>query len=307
MEVVIVGGGVAGLSCLNALLDYGISALLIEGSKIGSYKLCGEFLSPYAKESLAAWNIGPIQAISDVYIENLHIQMPAGAMSRAHAELELAKRARNLGGEILEEVKVIDISPSRLLLDDNKERFFKKLVVASGKFSSHPKDFPYIGLKAHVTHSHFEPKLTMQLFKGGYFGSVPISNTTSNIACLMKKEASPPLDLDWHRAQVPNFGFKKVPCLPNSYWIGDAAASFPPATGQGFAHAILSGKLAARYIATNTEGFQQKLHTLTKAKMHYALAIHQLMLSPLAAKLACRMLSHLPNKFCSQLAMLEGD
>lgn len=59
-EVVIIGGGVAGLSCLNALLDQGISALLIEGSTIGTPKMCGEFLAPIAAQQLQRWDVDPL-------------------------------------------------------------------------------------------------------------------------------------------------------------------------------------------------------------------------------------------------------
>ncbi len=308
MEVVIVGGGIAGLACLNALLDKGISALLVEGGTIGSIKLCGEFLSPYAKEALEAWKIGPIQSIENIHIDNLRLQIPAGAISRSIAEVELAKRATSLGGEIMQETKVVDVSPASLLLADGRRLLPNKLVIASGKLTSHQKEFPYIGLKAHIEHSDFQPTLEMHVFPGGYFGKVPISATISNVACLMKKDATlPPLDLTWHKAPVPHFGCKVLPRWQKSFFIGDAAATFPPATGQGFAHAIFSGKLAARYIANDDEGFQDVYMRILAPKMRAALAIHSLILSPFCTKVASSALSLLPKKTLTRFVMIEGN
>ena len=65
-KVIIIGGGVAGLSCLNGLLDQGQSPLLLEEKTIGLPKVCGEFLAPFASLQLQKWGIGPIQPIKEV-------------------------------------------------------------------------------------------------------------------------------------------------------------------------------------------------------------------------------------------------
>src|SRR6202012_233439 len=116
-KVIIIGGGVAGLSCLNALIDQGLSPLLLEEKTIGLPKICGEFLAPLASLQLQTWGIGPIQCIKKVSFLVNHRQNemsfpnPAGAFSRSEAELGLAKRARNKGGRILEQIRIKKIHP----------------------------------------------------------------------------------------------------------------------------------------------------------------------------------------------------
>ena len=111
-KVVILGGGIAGLSCLNALLDIGVDALLIEGNTIGSPKMCGEFLAPTAVRLLQLWDIGPIVPIESAQFfsrqQQLSIPFPkqAGAIARSEVELQLAQRALKLGGRIKENTAI---------------------------------------------------------------------------------------------------------------------------------------------------------------------------------------------------------
>ncbi|MBS0635612.1 MAG: FAD-dependent oxidoreductase [Verrucomicrobia bacterium] len=295
-EVVIVGAGVAGLACMNAFLDKGIYPILYEAGTVGSYKICGEFLSARACRQLEAWDISPIQKIDQIHIDSLTIDVQCGAMSRIEAELKLAARAKKLDGRIVEETKVEQLLPGKVLLADGQEIATKKLIVATGRFGAKPAEFPYIGLKAHFTHDQLIPSLTMQLIQGGYYGIVPISATTSNIACLVKKEylqqALNILDVEWHTAPVGSFGIKKVPNWPNCYWIGDAIASFPPATGQGFTHALDSALLAA--------SSQQPALFF---KMHLSKLIHELMLRPTAARAAIPLVRCFKDTLCNTLVL----
>lgn len=305
-EVVIVGAGVAGLSCMNALLDLGIKPLLIEAGTIGTNKLCGEFISQKAALQLKKWNIGPIQNIQDITLrsKNAHLtlELPAGAMSRSAAELQLAERAKALGGQILEHTKIEKLLANQLVLIDGSSIYPKQLIIATGRFGSAPKQLPYMGLKAHFLHDTNTARLEMQLFKGGYFGMLPISPTTSNITCLVKATCYNQAfiemnkDLPWLTSPVGSFGLKNVPHLPNTYWIGDAIASLPPAIGQGFGHAIHSATLAATYLLKNDpEGYRRQIIAQLKPKMRRALLVHHAMLSPTASHLALNMLQKFPK------------
>jgi flavin-dependent dehydrogenase len=116
-KVVIVGGGIAGLSCLNALLDRGVSPLLLEGYTIGTPKMCGEFLAPQAVALLQNWDIGPLQEIQQAsfFSKNKKFEVvfpkPAGAISRSEVELLLAKRAQKKEGRIREKALIQKIIP----------------------------------------------------------------------------------------------------------------------------------------------------------------------------------------------------
>lgn len=300
-EVIIVGAGVAGLACMNAFLDKGIHPLLIDAGTIGSYKLCGEFLSASVCRQLEAWDIGPIQKIDQIQIGSLTLHKNCGAMSRSVAELQLAERACTIGGRILEMTKIEQIFPGSVLLADGTILSCKKLIVATGRFGVAPKEFPYIGLKAHFEHDPLIPHLAMHMIPGGYYGIVPITASTSNIACLVKKEhlhEALKLDVDWKQAPVSSFGIKKVPNYPNTCWIGDAIASFPPATGQGCTHAIDSA-----FLATTSQNYNQELLAQIKYKMRLSQCIHTLMLHKKAAKAFMPFAHLLQNHICKSLSL----
>ena len=305
-KVVIVGAGVAGLSCMNALLDRGIQPHLFDAGRVGSEKLCGEFLSPEAVLQLEAWGIGPIQKIQDIALSSkmasLNIKQAAGAMSRSDAELQLAKRAKALGGEIFENTKIEKIAPGELILSDGRCIQPKQLIIATGRIGTPPKQFPYMGLKAHFLHDTLAPRLEMRLFKGGYFGIVPISATTSNITCLVKASCYNQAFIEMNRklpylsSQVAPFGLKKPPQWPNSYWIGDAIASLPPAIGQGFGHAINSAIEASRFLLANDPtGYRRSLERSLLPKMRWAKLIHHAMLTPTASHIALSLLQKSPQ------------
>lgn len=288
-ELVIVGGGVAGLSCLNALLDRQISPLLLEASSIGSPKMCGEFLAPSVIEQLNAWEIGPMQTIKQVQFNDVRVSFPrqAGAYARREAELELAARAKKLGGRIVEESPIKKIIPATqtapydLHLNSGDVIQARNVIFATGKFSSLSKTSNYIGFKTHVAQIIQPETLYMVSLAGGYLGIVPVTDEMSNITCLVKREmvekvgscqaflsslrakrSNPGVcqelldcfaslakteQLNWLEGPAPAFGLKNLPNWPYAYWIGDAFASVHPAVGYGFAHSVSSALLAVDY------------------------------------------------------------
>lgn len=322
----IIGGGVAGLSCLNALLDQGISPLLLEGSYVGKPKICGEFLAPSAVELLQQWGIGPIKDIRHATFLtkhreiNLHFSPSAGAFNREQAETLLAERARKKAGRIRENTLIVNIKPSTthspyaFELASGEEIQAKSAIFATGKYSQAHLSinrFPYFGIKTHFSHVVKPDTLIMHSHEGAYFGIVPISENLSNFACLVKRNViekagschtffehlmathsslqpfSSHLSLDWLHGPTPSFQLKKTPAWINSYWIGDALASLPPAIGSGFSHSICSAILAANvYLKNNTSLCLKKSKKQLKQKMIMANAVHHLLLSPTLANMA---------------------
>lgn len=293
-KVVIAGAGIAGLVCLNALVDAGVEALLLEAGTIGTPKICGEFLAPQAALQLEAWGIGPLQKISQIALyahpKKRVIDFQAAAMSRSQAELLLAKRAKERGANILEKAPIKSISPTLIELASGTEIVPSHLFIATGKVFGKPTSFPYIGLKSHIPKEASHHCLEMHLFKGGYMGIVPISESLTNVACLIKRGVPVP-DGKWLEAAVPEFGIRRVASWPNSYFIGDACGSLPPACGGGFNHAIASSLLAVRYFLQNDpEGYRKAILTDLEAKMPWAMGLHRAMLSPFFSKLAITVL-----------------
>jgi flavin-dependent dehydrogenase len=200
-KIIIVGGGIAGLTCLNLLLDKGISPMLLEGHVIGTPKICGEFLAPAAVTILNRWNIGPIQPVEQIsffaHRKNLTLKFPiaAGAFSRETAELELARRAHHYGAKIRENTAILSVLPNSdftcytVELASGEKIQTQSLLICTGKFNqtTTPPSFPYYAIKAHFPHVYLPKALFMQSVNQAYFGIVPVSENQSNFACLAKR------------------------------------------------------------------------------------------------------------------------
>jgi len=199
-ELVIIGGGVGGLGCLNALLDRDISPLLLEAASIGSPKMCGEFLAPPVMEPLKKWGIGPMRAIKQAQFFGAKNRLQfsfsreAGAYARHNAEVELAARAKKQGGRILEQSPIKDIipathnSPFILHLTSGETIQACDVIFATGKFSQQIKTSLYVGFKTHIPQIILPETLLMFSLAGGYLGIVPVTSETSNLTCLVKRE-----------------------------------------------------------------------------------------------------------------------
>jgi flavin-dependent dehydrogenase len=323
-RLIIVGGGVAGLACLNALLDQGVTALLLEAGTIGTPKMCGEFLAPPALAQLEKWGIGPIQIIKQASFFakdknlNLTFQQPAGAYARSNLELQLAERARRLGGKILEKSPIQKIVPAEgdapylFYLASGEELQAETAIFATGKFSqqaNHSSQASYYGIKLHFPQIVKPATLLMYSQPGTYFGIVPISDTTSNCACLAKRDVVEKIgsckqffyhlvennqtlqhvfqqiDLDnlaWLEGLAPEFGLRNIPDWPRALWIGDALASLHPAVGYGFAHSVESAVMAAdAYCQHHLSNYHQAATQLIKPKLRLGRLMHRILLQPL--------------------------
>ena len=317
-ELVIVGGGVAGLSCLNALLDRGISPLLLEASTIGSPKMCGEFLAPPVVEQFKQWEIGPVQVIKQALFfgatKSIQCLFPreAGAYARDSAELELAARAKKHGGRIVEQSPIQNITPAThntpymLHLMTGETLLAREVIFATGTFSQPPKASTYVGFKTHVSQVIQPETLLMFSVPGGYLGVVPVASEISNITCLVQRAAIEKAgsyktfvnnalahygvlidDEGWAKAHptlegpAPAFGPKTIPNWPHAYWIGDAFASFHPAIGYGFAHSVSSALLAADfYLKRDPVGFHQVLRQQVRSIRIIGQCMHSLLQKP---------------------------
>lgn len=309
-KIVIVGGGIAGLSCLNALLDSGISPLLIEGQTIGTPKLCGEFLAPAAVSLLNKWEIDDIYPIeqADFLVKNkkLNFVFPkiAGASSRSEMEFKLARRATKKGGRIIQNSLIQKIeprlknSPFRFHLQSGEIIESQTAIFASGKVAKGEKLKPiYSGIKIHFPTIVKKQTLLMFSLPNAYLGIVPISDTISNCTCLIKnnihhqeppeilfkrliqnnkqlKNIFPNLEentgISWLSGISPEFGFKNPPNWQDAFWIGDAFGSIYPAIGSGFANSVLSANLAVKFYLENN---QKSFHTTSKKYIRKKLRI----------------------------------
>lgn len=331
VEIVILGGGVAGLAAARRLIELGIKPLVIEAGNYPAHKVCGEFFSPSSLPILKRWDIDLIP-LRQVRLHTLTKSLPfdfpspAGALSHISLDTELAQQIMQLGGNLLTNTKVEKFIPPsdsegmhRLVLSSGEELFAKHLLIAAGRLSSHSNNAPtirYAGFKTHFSGIDLDSSLQMFLFPNAYLGLVPIENGGANMACIttienFKKASSSKqfmqtlieshpvlrklisagtnLFADWLEAFIPEFGLRSPPDWPHTYWIGDAAGTIPPASGNGLSLALASGCLAAEYASRDDPiGFKYAWRKQCASKIFYGKGLHRLMLHPILGNCAIR-------------------
>ena len=119
-DVIIVGGGIAGLTAATQMADYGKKVLVIEKHAYPHHKVCGEYVSNEVLPFLKSYGIDPV-ARGAKKIERMELsttdgnvistRLPLGgfSMSRYAFDALLAKAAQDRGAVILQAtVKSID-------------------------------------------------------------------------------------------------------------------------------------------------------------------------------------------------------
>lgn len=322
---VILGGGVAGLSAANRLVDAGVKPLIIDASKYPAHRMCGEFFSYECHPILEKWGIPMTQLISHSHFfcdkKEFSFELPVASGGRSRYEVDklLLERAKAKGARALIETEVKAIhegNPYTLELSNGEIIKADQLIIGTGKIPqlTSPLKMKYSGFKAHFEGIKND-SVEIHTFPGGYLGLSNIDPKTTNIACLFDLTIVNPETLlenfmktkhpqakmlfpNWLKGKIPEFGIRDTPHLDRVFWIGDAAGSIPPVCGEGLAIATTSGCMAADYYLNSTsEAFKKDWHKRYKKRFFYALLIHKIMTRPRlasAAFLACNLFPRLP-------------
>lgn len=203
-EIIIIGGGLAGLCNAIHLSKFGKKVLLIEKNSYPKHKVCGEYISNEVLPYLEFLNINPFDfgavKIDDFQLSTIKnnlitAKLPLGGfgISRYTLDFELYKKAKENGVEILQDV-VIDISfkNNEFTIETKENKCFnsKICIGAFGKRSlidvKMERDFiqkksPYLGVKIHVKGDFPKNKVALHNFKGGYCGISKVENDTINL------------------------------------------------------------------------------------------------------------------------------
>lgn len=251
--------------------------------------------------------------------QTLSFSFPTAAGSLSHLEVDpqLAKIAALGGAQIQTKTKVIRMRPHpnyhEIELSSGEVVQAKHLILAAGRFpqvdqiKASAPDMPYIGIKAHFEGISWHETLEMFALKGLYLGISPIENKRFNVACLVSKDLvkqcqsteafiaslmtnrllesrfskAKCLFSEWMSCPIPNFGIKKTPHWPHSYFIGDAAGTIPPITGNGLSMAIKGGILAAEYaLNNNPEAFKVRWKKEFSSAIFWGKFLHRVALQP---------------------------
>ena len=206
-DIVIVGGGLSGLSCAIQLAKSGFEVVLIEKKQYPFHRVCGEYISletlPFLKKEL---DFNPFDQ-GAMKIDYLNVTSPRGTLietpldlggfglSRYRLDFLLKQQAEKVGATIFEKTNVLDVlkHDNYFEIKTNRQTFQSKAVIgAFGKRSNldrqlNRKTFyqrsPYIGVKHHIKIDGLMPEnyIALHNFKDGYCG---ISRVEDDVYCL---------------------------------------------------------------------------------------------------------------------------
>ena len=203
-DVIIVGGGLAGLTSAIHLSTRKKRVLLIEKNEYPKHKVCGEYISNEVLPYLNSLGINPInegaKQITKVHISTtksnlIKGELPLGGfgMSRYFFDNLLVKKAQLNGVQILKDtVDSIHFKKDSFTITTKSSGVFQSKITigAFGKRSSLDqkmkrkfiqKKSPYLAVKIHVKGVFPENLVALHNFKGGYCGVSKVEDNAINV------------------------------------------------------------------------------------------------------------------------------
>lgn len=277
--IVIIGGGLAGLTLGIGLRQRGVPVTLWEAGRYPRHRVCGEFISGDGQITLERLGLrslldraGAISVCTAQFIAGANHspirELPAAiGLSRFILDAQLATEFQRLGGEL------------RV-----NERFNSSetegVVRASGR-RPHPTEngWRWFGLKVHVRNADLAADLEMHLGRDHYVGVNRIDHNEVNVCGLFRARpgqsptetglnllrGAPGTALQERLAKAefdeasfcsvaglslqPQRAISKTECC-----IGDALTLIPPVTGNGMSMAFESAELAISPLAAFSRG-----------------------------------------------------
>lgn len=204
-DIIIVGGGLAGL--INAILlsRAGIDVALFEKNTYPFHRVCGEYISNEVKPFLIRNGLFPNEVepskISKFKLTStngkqveLPLEMGGFGISRFAFDHYLFQEAQASGVTTFQNTKVTDIKfeDDKFHITANRKAYLSKLVIgAYGKRSSldKPRKFmktktPYLGVKYHVKIDLPAQEIALHNFQDGYCGISQVENQIFNLCYL---------------------------------------------------------------------------------------------------------------------------
>jgi len=280
--IVIVGGGLAGLTLGIGLLQRGVPVTLHEAGRYPRHRVCGEFINGRGIESLRRLGLLPLieeagarWASAAAFVsgsrEGRPLQLPSAALciSRFSLDALLAEQFRRLGGD--------------LRCGDRWTGGWsgEGVVRANGRRVAQARDdWRWLGIKAHVRNVKLSADLEMHFSAGGYVGLCRLPGDKVNVCGLFRQSASERvlpaflpevfsqrggqllgqrlLSAKWDEGSiccVAGLSYRRsVVENPDECSVGDAMSVIPPVTGNGMSMAFESAEAAVGPLADYKEG-----------------------------------------------------
>jgi len=206
-DVIIAGGGLAGLTAAIHLARAGLKVTLFEKHAYPQHKVCGEYISnevlPYLRELDADPSVLQPSQLHKFQFSSqrgtlISATLPLGGfgLSRYALDQFLMHKAVSHGCTIVQDsvVSIVDNDDQMAIKTASSGNFYAKYVMgAYGKRSGIDqhldRDFikhksPWLAVKAHYTGSYDPELVALHHFKGGYCGVSTVENGLINICYL---------------------------------------------------------------------------------------------------------------------------
>lgn len=204
-DVIIVGGGLAGLVNAILLARSGFEVALFEKNNYPFHRVCGEYISNEVKPFLIRNGLFPKDLepseISTFKLTStngkqaeLPLEMGGFGISRFAFDHFLLQHAQAAGVTILQNHKVtaIEFENDEFQIIANRQSYQSKLVIgAYGKRSTLDKSrkfmtkkSPYLGVKYHIKIDLPTEEIALHNFQNGYCGISQVENNTFNLCYL---------------------------------------------------------------------------------------------------------------------------
>jgi menaquinone-9 beta-reductase len=210
-DIIVIGGGLAGLVCSIQLSKGGKKVLLIEKKKYPFHRVCGEYISNETRPFLESIGLDFVK-LGVKEISKFQFTSPSGrvletdldlggfGISRYKIDVELYHLAKSVSVEFLLEntVESVDFKDNKFITKTSFDTFESKYVI--GTFGKRAKldatlqrDFfnkrsPYIGVKYHIKTNFPKDLIALHNFKDGYCGISAIEEDKYCLCYLTTRE-----------------------------------------------------------------------------------------------------------------------
>ena len=203
-DVIIVGGGLAGLTSAIHLSKFKKQVLVIEKQSYPKHKVCGEYISNEVIPYLNSLEIDPIKEgakkINKVHVSTtngslIKGDLPLGGfgMSRYFFDNLLLKKACLNGVKVIKDSVMSIIFQNDIFIIKTKSSDIFKSKIAIGAYGKRSdldikmnrkfirKKSPYLAVKSHAKGKFPDDLIGLHNFKGGYCGVSKVENNSINL------------------------------------------------------------------------------------------------------------------------------
>ncbi|WP_339895628.1 NAD(P)/FAD-dependent oxidoreductase [uncultured Algibacter sp.] len=211
-DVIIVGGGLAGLTSAIHITKANFKVLLIEKNTYPKHKVCGEYVSNETLPYLDFLGFNPFEfgakRISKFQLtthnnKSIEAKLPLGGfgISRYEFDFQLYHLAIKSGVEVLHDIVInVDFEADIFRVETKSNNILKSKIVigAYGKRSNIDiqlqrkfvkKQSPYLAVKMHVAGEFPDNKVALHNFKSGYCGVSKTENNHINLCYITNYKA----------------------------------------------------------------------------------------------------------------------